>query len=476
LPEHLKAEDKPTRQFIGGFIWRRFWSQGYPWVDHQLALSWTLEQKLSLLLKIPAEKDTWTRAGAVLGKRESEYWRQARINPWGFEIDEAREAAEKLTAYEQPAAAIDCLYILADKKAPIPINLASSVLLAAAKSEEQQRRIDQHHIKEVIKWLQDQEPPESQELFLIEWQFLPLLNRLHGAEPKVLERRLASSPTFFCEVIAAVFRSEKDEEAQKREPTELETRIAQNAYSLLHGWRILPGATADGGFDGTKFTSWLNEVKALCKESGHLRIALDQLGQALAYAPEDSSGLWIHRAVAAALDSRDVAEMRRAFAVGHFNRRGVHGFSEGAEEKKIADGYRQKAQALLDNGFHRLADTVRGLAQEYEGDASAPRSALKALGVSKTPSLMRVLVDTALVTSMALGHKGRMWLHAAPEGGDLLFDFYKNRCKLQHVQKGTRIPKMPRPFMGVPSDGRHFFTTPRLARELINELQENRKD
>jgi hypothetical protein len=98
-------------------------------------------------------------------------------------------------------------------------------------------------------------------------------------------------PVFFCEVIAAVFRSEKDDKAQKGEPTELKTRIAQNAYSLLHGWRILPGATADGGLDGAKFTCWLNEVKVLSEESGHLRIALDQLGQALPYAPEDATGL-----------------------------------------------------------------------------------------------------------------------------------------------------------------------------------------
>lgn len=79
----------------------------------------------------------------------------------------------------------------------------------------------------------------SQELFLIEWQFLPLLNRILGlAEPKTLERRLASTPAFYCEVIAAVFRSEKDDPDKKREPTEIETRIAQNAYALLHGWRI----------------------------------------------------------------------------------------------------------------------------------------------------------------------------------------------------------------------------------------------
>jgi hypothetical protein len=248
--------------------------------------------------------------------------------------------------------------------------LASSVLLAALKGEEQQRRLDQHHLAEIIKCLQQQEPSDSQELFLIEWQFLPLLNRILGlAEPKTLERRLASTPAFYCEVIAAVFRSEKDDPDKKREPTEIETRIAQNAYALLHGWRILPGSMEGGGYDGEKFTRWLEEVKELCRESGHLAIAMNQLGQALAYAPADPDGLWIHRSIAAALDARDAAEMRRAFSIGLLNRRGVHGFSQGAEEKQIAAGYRERGQALASAGFHRAADAVRGVAQDYESDA-----------------------------------------------------------------------------------------------------------
>jgi hypothetical protein len=107
--------------------------------------------------------------------------------------------------------------------------------------------------------------------------------------------------------------------------------------------------------------------------------------------------------------------------------------------------------------------------------SSAPKSALRRLGVAKTPSLLRILIDAALATSVELELKGRMWLHAAPEGGDLLFDLYSKLCKLLHVRPGKRIPKLPRAFVGVPSDGRHFYATPSLAKQLINELQENRE-
>ena len=96
---------------------------------------------------------------------------------------------------------------------------------------------------------------------------------------------------------------------------------------------------------------------------------MSQIGQALAYAPQDPGGLWIHRSIATALESRDVPEMRRALTTGLFNKRGVHGFSHGIEEKQIAADYRQKAKALSDGGFHRVADVVRGLAETYEKDA-----------------------------------------------------------------------------------------------------------
>jgi hypothetical protein len=220
----------------------------------------------------------------------------------------------------------------------------------------------------VISWLQQSELGDSDILFQIEWAYLPLLDRISGAEPKVLERRLANDPAFFCEAISRVFRSDKEPEPPT-EVTEADKNIAENAYRLIHGWRILPGAQPDGTFDGGRFTEWLSEAKRLTEDSGHLRIAMDQLGQALANAPADPDGLWIHQAIAVALDAKDAGVMRDAFTVGLFNKRGVHGFSAGAAERQIAAGYREKANSLADAGFHRLADAVRKLAEDYDADA-----------------------------------------------------------------------------------------------------------
>lgn len=81
------------------------------------------------------------------------------------------------------------------------------------------------------------------------------------------------------------------------------------------------------------------------------------------------SRLWIHKAIAVALDAKDAETMRNAFTTSLFNKRGVHGFTAGKEEQAIAAGYHEKAAALESVNFHRIADTVRTLAKGYERDA-----------------------------------------------------------------------------------------------------------
>ena len=51
------------------------------------------------------------------------------------------------------------------------------------------------------------------------------------------------------------------------------------------------------------------------------------------------------------------------------NQRGVHSFSHGAQERILAQGYREKAEALDIAGFTRFATTMRELADQYDADA-----------------------------------------------------------------------------------------------------------
>jgi hypothetical protein len=52
-----------------------------------------------------------------------------------------------------------------------------------------------------------------------------------------------------------------------------------------------------------------------------------------------------------------------------FNSRGVHGFTRGQDELKLAASYREHAAKYDLEGYSQIAATLRGLAEGYERDA-----------------------------------------------------------------------------------------------------------
>ena len=241
-------------------------------------------------------------------------------------------------------------------------------LLAAGNSSESAHAMDVYDIVEVIKALQDDPSTNPDDLFHVEWAYLPLLDQQYGASPKFLEQRLAADPGFFCEVIRTVFPSKKAERPTE-ELTEQQKYLATHAYLLLIQWRIPPGSQQDGTFSGDALTAWLNEVKEVCTESGHLEIALSRIGHVLIHTPSDPDGLWIHHSVAAVLNTREANDIRDGFQAELFNSRGGYHFTEGQEERELAAKYRTQADEVELRGYYRLAKSLRDLADSYVRDA-----------------------------------------------------------------------------------------------------------
>ena len=196
---------------------------------------------------------------------------------------------------------------------------------------------------------------DADDLFKIEWNFLHLLNRFSIGSPKTLENRLASDASFFCEVISLAYQSKK-EQKNVNDPTEHQQNLARNAYTLLSEWKTPPGKQQDGSFNSDFFTAWLAETKRITTETGHLEIAMIQLGHVLTYVPKDTNGLWIHHVAAEALNAKDAKDMRSEFTTKLFNRREVHGFTAGQEELELARVNREKSDALEVKGYVEVRD------------------------------------------------------------------------------------------------------------------------
>jgi hypothetical protein len=368
LPHFLNSADNKHNALVSGFIWRRYHLDGWEWCDNIDKAQWSPAQLGQFLACLPFVKGAWDRASKWLQAHEGEYWTRTGANAYQAD-DDLAIAIEKLIEHGRPRAAIKCLERMFYEKQPIDTNQCVRALLATLSSSEPTYAMDSYNIVELIKFLQAEPSVNPDDLFQIEWAYLPLLDRHSGASPQLLESRLANAPEFFCEVIRLIYRSKKEDQSPK-EPTEESKAIATNAWRLLHEWKTPPGTQKDGTFSEEHFTKWLQRVKAICTETGHLKVALIKIGEVLIHTPPDPDGLWIHRTVAAALNDREADDMREGFMTGTYNSRGVHSVDPtGKPERELAAQFRRKAEEVENAGFQRFAATLRSLAEVYDREA-----------------------------------------------------------------------------------------------------------
>ncbi len=376
LPKLLISKNEFEKKLIKGFVWSRFWKEGkkWEWADNLLTNKWNVAQKSVFLTLLPFEKETWMRANKHLKTDEGLYWQNSSFYPSKDE-QHFTECIKKFIQYNRPNAAIRCLGHVTYKKKDFNAEfttLATKALLGLINSKHPQKELDQHRVIELIIKLQKSPHANIDDLFIIEWNLLNLLDQFSEGSPKTLENRLASDPKFFCELIGLVFLSEKEKE-NKKEPTEQRKNLAEQAYKLLDEWKTPPGTQPDGSFDPASFKNWLKEVKQSAKDTGHLNMALLQIGCVLINAIA-TNNLWIHPVVAEALNNKDAEQMRLGFTTQLFNSRGVCISDGGKNTLELAKKNRKKAEQLDEQGYFKFAAAMRDFALSYERQAEEEAS------------------------------------------------------------------------------------------------------
>lgn len=370
LPGLLEAENNKLRLFAEGFISGRYYSDGmgWAWVDSIDTSGWTKEQIVKFLVSLRFENETWLRVEKLLGDSEIEYWSKVNVNPWQGKAD-LDWAIDKLIQYKRPNRAITCIRRLLHNTKEFNKKVAIQALLDAVESKETGHEVSIHDSIDLIKALQEDPETNQQDLLNIEWSYLPVLTGGRDVSPKLLERKLASEPNFFCEAIGLLYKSKNKTEPEK-EYTDKQKEVANNFWKLFHDWKTPPGTQTDGSFSEEEFNQWLKDVKTKCEESGHLDMALFTVGNVLIHSTPDQSGLWIHKTIAEALNAEDAERMREGYSIAICNSRGVHCVDpEGKPEKELAAKYRKQAGEVEDLGYINFAGTLKDLVKSYEAQA-----------------------------------------------------------------------------------------------------------
>ena len=368
LPHFLDTPNDKHKDLVGNFIYFKHLEKKWEWSDNIDKSVWTSTQIGQFLAYLPFTNEAWERASEWIQGEESEYWTRTNANAYDGDGD-ITIAIDKLIENDRPHAAIKCLDKMRCSEQTIDTNQCIRVLRAALLSREPNYAMDEHYTAELIKFLQTNSSVNQDDLCEVEWGYFPLLDYHGGVVPRTLERKLANDPKFFCEVIQLIYRSTKEESPYK-ELTEKAGADATNALQLLHGWKIPPGTQEDGTFSKESFIEWIQKVKVACIESGHLKVALANIGKVLIHAPPDPKGLWIHRAVAKELDDRENGDMRESFRNGKYNLRSFRFVNPtGKPESELAEKFRNEADEVENAGFSRFASTLRKLAKGYDQEA-----------------------------------------------------------------------------------------------------------
>ena len=359
------------QEFMNGYLNSKYARFSTAWLKSLGLEQWQKEPAVDVLCRLPFRQEIWNLLPTLLGEDELLYWRSVNPNPYSMEGD-IRLVVEKLLDASRPRLAIECIFTDFFSRKDIDVELVRRSFIASLDSDEPPSMSDPYHIIELIKELQNRLPIDSEDLFRIEWGYVSYLEPMNGAEPKCLERRLAKDPEFLCELIQYLYRSRNAPLAEKTAPDPEGRRqaIAMNAFKLLSVWKRVPGLSDEGKLYVDALNDWLASVRRLTTESGHLDIAMQQVGKVMFHAPSDEDGLWIHRGAAKILNDGEAKEMRIGYNLEVLNSRGVHSVDPtGADELQLAKAWHDRAEEIEDAGFVRFAASLKELAGEYEREA-----------------------------------------------------------------------------------------------------------
>ena len=376
LPTFLNSNNEVEKQVLSGYVRIKFYKIGIDWVDMIMKKDWSLEQRAKFLLLLPFNEEVWKTASKYLGENsEGLYWKNVKVNPYESDSN-LNEATEKLLTHGREGAAVICAAHKANKAESNEALAVRSLISVLDSKSGKQELTDYSYVAydviELIKRLQKSKTIDQDVMLKIEFKFFPWIKRFSREKSSTaIEKKLASDPQFFADMIALAFRSTHDKSDNTKEIDENKRYLAQNTYDILYEWKLCPGVKEDGKFDENAFKEWIKEAKRITEETGHIGVARHYIGQSLTYAPADPSGLWIHKAVADILDERDADKIRSEFTLALFNQRGTHTFTYGREERELAKQNQEKAEALDTEGFTRFATAMREFAEQYTKGARA---------------------------------------------------------------------------------------------------------
>ena len=210
---------------------------------------------------------------------------------------------------------------------------------------------EDYYIQKLFEWLYQQESLPVNEIILLELKYLPVINENPKSQPRFIYQAMSSEPETYATIIKWIHE---------------EPKLLSTCYDLLNHWHLIPGTRSNGSIDGNALTTWYEKVKSLLDDENLRKTAALYFGQLLFYAPKDVDGFFVDRTVATILNSPEGDVLRHGYSAQAINSRGVHLIDyTGEAEYKLAQVYKERADAAEAEGYIRFAKILHYLASDY---------------------------------------------------------------------------------------------------------------
>ena len=366
---HLGSTAPKLRNMAYGGLRALFFQSGWKALEEAIIrakASGSKPQALAdIYLAAPAVRETWRRLDDESQEVQTAYWKSISwptTSEW--DAEDLDFVVQRLLSVRRSVDAVEWLTFQ-----PISHELVIQILEAVPADvvalADQRPYIDAYGVADLFKKLDQSGDVPDDMIARLEIPYLEILD--HDRPQLALHRLVVRDPSLFADVMTWAFKR-ADGEAEESVDDQVLERRAPIAFSVLWKLRLLPGLMEDGSVDVETLSTWVNEARRMCRERDREDIGDEQIGQMLANAPVGEDGIWPCEPVRDLLDNLASHHIGIGFTMGKNNLRGVTRrgvFDGGAQEKSLADKYRQDA-ARIGARWPFTAQLLRQLAANYE--------------------------------------------------------------------------------------------------------------
>lgn len=366
----------PMREFVRGLIGALQYRFGSAWQSCILTRArkddWSSLKVLQVLEDLPSTSETWKAAASFGDDMRTAYWKVAQF--WPRDDDEGNVyGAEQLLEVGRARKAI---HAIAGSRRQLPSELVSKLLNQAVLESQASDQIDgndqvmfQWSVCQLLRRLDEDPAVEEAEIARLEWIYLPLLE--HSERPPVvLHRWMSKQPSFFVEVISAIYRAHSKSSSDYEVITESQKSLASQAYRLMESWTTVPG-TEDGSSNSEALHVWVKEAHRLAVNAERGSIGDSYIGRILSHSKPDENGVWPPQHVRELLEEMRNDHIESGIVSGVHNQRGVtsRGMLDGGTlEREEAFQYRKWSDAVKFE-WPRTASLLERIASSFDESA-----------------------------------------------------------------------------------------------------------